>query len=318
MKKKTLSVITPVYNRADCVERCLASVVTQEVPEGWTLEHVVVDDGSVDGSYGIVETFSRTNLIIRHDRLPENRGTNAARNRAIHLATGKWIVFLDSDDTMLPGAVTTICTTIDSEPEFSHFLFATDDTSDNRESLGKEKVLCFEDFLLDKIDGDFVHVFLRSRPLSFPFDEELRIFEGMFFLKYYKEAGNIKFRREVLFHLDRKRDDHVSFSLRMTSDKALKTKLSALSQMTKLYSDDYRKSAEGRDILSSILRERYVLSVLSGDYATADSVKVDLENLGQSAPMIFKTIRRFRGGRMVWPVIKLMLKIKHKLRRKSP
>ncbi len=87
------SIIIPVYNRATTLRRCLASVTDQRFTD-W--EIVAVDDGSIDGSRPLLDSFACSNIrVLAH---AENRGVCPARNTGIDAARGEWLVFLDSDD----------------------------------------------------------------------------------------------------------------------------------------------------------------------------------------------------------------------------
>ena len=97
----TVSVIIPVYNRAHSVARAIDSVLSQELPDGkWSLQLILVDDGSTDNLAEALVPYGDRVLCIRHDR---NRGAAAARNTGIAAAEGGYLAFLDSDDTWLPG-----------------------------------------------------------------------------------------------------------------------------------------------------------------------------------------------------------------------
>ena len=87
-----ISVVIPLYNKAAEIERTLRSVLEQSVQPR---EVIVVDDGSTDGSAEIVERIASP--IVRLVR-QTNAGVSAARNRAIEMAAGCWIAFLDGDD----------------------------------------------------------------------------------------------------------------------------------------------------------------------------------------------------------------------------
>ena len=76
------SIITPVFNREDCVARCLDSVV-ENLKWGIELEHIVVDDGSHDSTANIVQRYAMKYPHIHFIKFDKNRGTNAARNAAI-------------------------------------------------------------------------------------------------------------------------------------------------------------------------------------------------------------------------------------------
>lgn len=94
-----ISIIVPVFNRADVLGRAVKSAQAQTVGD-W--EMVIVDDGSTDGSADVAEQFAAGDSRIRVIRLERNGGANAARVRAIRESTGEWIAPLDSDDEWLP------------------------------------------------------------------------------------------------------------------------------------------------------------------------------------------------------------------------
>ncbi len=91
-----ISVIIPAYNTESLLEKCVASVATQEYPEG-LLEVIVVDDGSTDNTPAIADELSLRypNVTVFHK---ENGGSSSARNLGIRHATGDYIGFIDSDD----------------------------------------------------------------------------------------------------------------------------------------------------------------------------------------------------------------------------
>jgi glycosyltransferase involved in cell wall biosynthesis len=93
-----LSIIIPVYNAADYLPRCLDTVFSQEM-ENSDYEVIAVNDGSQDNSLAILETYQRQypNLSVITQ---ENRGEALTRNRAIALAKGEYIAFVDSDDAV--------------------------------------------------------------------------------------------------------------------------------------------------------------------------------------------------------------------------
>jgi glycosyltransferase involved in cell wall biosynthesis len=99
-KVPEFSVVIPVFNRERLVARTLESCLSQQ---GFDFEIIVVDDGSSDGSASIVESYSNAKLqLIRHQT---NRGLGAARNTGVGRARGEWVVLLDSDDELMPGAL---------------------------------------------------------------------------------------------------------------------------------------------------------------------------------------------------------------------
>lgn len=96
--KPLVSVITPVFNAAPWLSEMLGSVSRQTF-SNW--EHILVDDGSTDGSDRIVERAAEEDSRIRFFRMPQNGGPASARNRAIQEARGQYLAFLDADDLWL-------------------------------------------------------------------------------------------------------------------------------------------------------------------------------------------------------------------------
>ena len=90
-----LSVILPVYNRADSLGPAIASVLDQTRPAH---EVIVIDDGSTDDLTAALAPFKDRIRVLRQ----ENAGVAAARNTAAQAATGDWLTFQDSDDLWSP------------------------------------------------------------------------------------------------------------------------------------------------------------------------------------------------------------------------
>src|SRR6266498_887244 len=93
-----ISVLLPCYNAAPYLAEALDSVLVQDVP---VREIIVVDDGSSDDSAAVAERFGPP---VRCDRQP-HQGISATRNRALSLARGEVIAFLDADDLWPPGSL---------------------------------------------------------------------------------------------------------------------------------------------------------------------------------------------------------------------
>jgi glycosyltransferase involved in cell wall biosynthesis len=95
------SIIIPMYNVAEYLERCINSVYDQGICES-KFETILVNDGSTDNSVEVATflTKDRTNVQIISQK---NRGLGGARNTGIDNATGSYIIFLDADDYLLPN-----------------------------------------------------------------------------------------------------------------------------------------------------------------------------------------------------------------------
>ena len=88
------SIIIPVYNVGNWIERCLDSILADRCKD---MELILVDDGSTDNSPAICDRYaaSHTNVHVIHKT---NGGLSSARNAGLEQAAGEWISFIDSDD----------------------------------------------------------------------------------------------------------------------------------------------------------------------------------------------------------------------------
>jgi glycosyltransferase involved in cell wall biosynthesis len=106
-----VSIVTPAYNQAQFLEETIVSVLEQDYVD---LEYVVVDDGSTDGTPKIVERYAdRLHWSTRQ----ENAGQVVAINRGFEHTSGELLAYLNSDDTLLPGAVSEMVAEFKAEPE---------------------------------------------------------------------------------------------------------------------------------------------------------------------------------------------------------
>lgn len=92
------SIVIPVFNGADHVADAVDSALAQGAA---VREVVVVDDGSRDGTAEALQRFGSRIRVLRQ----ANAGVSSARNAGAAAATGDWLLFLDADDRLLPGAV---------------------------------------------------------------------------------------------------------------------------------------------------------------------------------------------------------------------
>lgn len=108
---KKVSIITPLYNSALYIQNTIASVQSQTLSD-W--EMIIVDDGSTDNSAEIVQKISISDSRIKLIQ-KENGGSASARNMGLSFATGKYIQFLDADDTISPDKLERQTTILEQE-----------------------------------------------------------------------------------------------------------------------------------------------------------------------------------------------------------
>lgn len=139
--KKTedlISVIIPVYNVKPFLRTCLDSVFAQTFR---SLEIILVDDGSTDGSGEVCEDLAASDSRVRviHQA---NGGLSAARNTGIETSTGAWLYFLDSDDALSPVTLAhlwTACVRTRADVAVGDFVrFSEDSALQERRSFSTE------------------------------------------------------------------------------------------------------------------------------------------------------------------------------------
>ena len=106
-----LSIIIPVYNVEQYLQKCLDSVL---VDNAFTGQVICVNDGSTDGSLTILEEYTKQYPNVEIMSQP-NAGLSAARNAGLKHATGDYVFFLDSDDWVLPGSIDKVLSQVDGE-----------------------------------------------------------------------------------------------------------------------------------------------------------------------------------------------------------
>ena len=104
--KYYVSVIVPVYNSAKYLSKCMDSLLGQGL--GDRMEILLINDGSSDNSLDLCQGYAEKHKSITVIDQP-NQGVSAARNAGIKAARGKYIMFVDSDDTLSKNSVRNIC-----------------------------------------------------------------------------------------------------------------------------------------------------------------------------------------------------------------
>lgn len=91
----TFSIIIPVYNASDTIERCVNSIISNQKKE---IEIILIDDCSKDNSWEICQEIGKKYNYVKVLHNEENHGVSYTRNLGLDNATGEYIFFVDSDD----------------------------------------------------------------------------------------------------------------------------------------------------------------------------------------------------------------------------
>lgn len=140
-----VSIIVPVYNVEEYLERCVNSLRSQTLGE---IEIILVDDGSTDGSGKLCDKYGNEDGRIRVIH-KQNEGQGIARNRGLDIAAGKYVAFVDSDDYMERTAYEKIYHALEAEQaQLCSFGYVKQDAQGTvfyrsgleRECLGREEI----------------------------------------------------------------------------------------------------------------------------------------------------------------------------------
>ena len=221
-----VSIIVPVYNCENYLERCFGSIRNQILTD-W--ECIVIDDGSTDGSGAISDRYAEEDgrFKVIHQK---NRGVSAARNLGLNMAEGEYVGFVDSDDWI--------------ERDMFSILYseAVDTKSDVAvcgvcdKCKGKhKKVLSSKEALMTMFDprsgmeGFTVTRLIRRGLLkSAFFDESVRCYEDLLFFYYlFSSARRVYWHDVPLYHYDETRPGSATSSYLVNDSK--KTGMNALS-----------------------------------------------------------------------------------------
>jgi glycosyltransferase involved in cell wall biosynthesis len=106
-----ISIIMPVYNQGDTIEKTIKSILLQNFSD---FELIIVNDCSTDDSCGMVEKYLNLDLRIKLLNMPSNQGPGPARNFGLEHAAGQYVRYCDADDFYPPNALNALITKADA------------------------------------------------------------------------------------------------------------------------------------------------------------------------------------------------------------
>ncbi len=192
MDKNRISIIIPVYNAEDYLDRCLDSVLDQSF---MSFEVILVDDGSNDSSPLICDRYSATDSRFRTIH-KKNGGVSSARNAGMNLAKGEYLMFMDADDALLPDALERMMEGVVDEDVivggYTRFIGGVPEKEvhpkKNRSYRGEDMACFFEDNIRrnsEMIDAPRAKMFRRRTVGDLRFCEDLSYAEDKIFVLTY-------------------------------------------------------------------------------------------------------------------------------------
>lgn len=233
------SIIIPAYNRAWCIERAIQSVLAQDFQD-WEL--IIVDDGSTDDTREIVKRYlvdSRIKYFYK-----ENGGVGSARNCGMRSAEGEIIMFLDSDDEFVAGALNTISGAVTKYADKKIYSFRAIDQNQRQVSYADmvqgDRATDFVDFLKQRyIKGETFLVYRRPVLLGKYFDEDVNGGEGLLLFSLIKENGLMMINEDARIYHTESADSLISS--RLTGEKMRNT-ARIQEHLIDRYADDLKKN----------------------------------------------------------------------------
>ena len=229
MATKMLSIIVPVYNVSRYLYGCIESILNQEFQD---FELILVDDGSVDDSGKICDEYAGKDNRI-HVIHQKNGGVSSARNTGIENASGKYIAFVDADDTMEPNMYSTMVT--------------------NAEQSGSDYVICGLKILFANNTEDILY----SLPENVLMNRDSVI--KVLLYSIYSNENIINSPCNKLYRLDLIRNNQIRFLKRRRAEDWLFNIRYLENSQSALYINEplYNYVRNNESVMSRVLPEQY-------------------------------------------------------------
>jgi glycosyltransferase involved in cell wall biosynthesis len=201
------SIITPTYNRVVLIHRAIQSVLAQD-DQDWEL--IAIDSASTDGTREVLRDYASRDPRIRLVCEETRRGVCPARNLGIEAAVGTWIVPVDSDDELSPGALSLFRRKIAARPEIDQhrFMCRWDDGSSSprpplqNETWDYDGYLRFMDRVAEGGNGETQSCIRAEtfRSIRYPEDRSYETLYHLDFAKQFATEAHPEVAR--LYHTD--------------------------------------------------------------------------------------------------------------------
>lgn len=246
-----ISIIVPIYNAEKYLKKCLDSLIIQSYEN---IEIILIDDGSTDSSAEICHVYLKKDKRIKYI-FQNNAGVSKARNVGISYATGKYILFVDSDDYVLKDYVKSLFEVMDGS-ELSvcgYYLINSSNDIINSSVKGQRRNLKLkaEEYMYSLFSfNEFSYqgyicskLFKRSIILNenIQFEEDIKYNEDrLFVLKYVLCCKNVAYNDEPLY-MYKQHDESVMSAIKKGYSPDMMTELFAFEKMLYLLNKKNKK-----------------------------------------------------------------------------
>lgn len=248
-----ISIIIPVYNAEETLERCLNSVLSQK---DVSTEIICINDGSKDNSLKILKEYEEKydNIVVINQ---DNKGVSEARNAGLEIAQGDYIMFVDADDYLLENSLSTI--DLSEELDLYKFGFAFSNNNVYSETKYEDRKICLNDNnfgevfanILNNVDENMVwgQLFKREILSNVRFDKKYFFGEDILFNAYaLRNVNTIRYINSIIYYYER-RDNSVTKNYTYES---IKAKIVNLSDIFAEMADKFSKYTKQIQIKSMI------------------------------------------------------------------
>ena len=256
MEKIYFSIIIVTYNRAHLIKRAINSILNQDFT---SFELLIEDDGSTDNTEEIVRSFNNDQIFYYKDK--QNRGSFTAKNRAVKRVKGQYIMFLDSDDEFLPGALHIIAKRIKEEKEnYKQFSFLQKTYSKNgikmppKYFMENVKEISYYDSLLGKYNDIYTQNVISSEIKESIVFEETLIggYLSLLWLDLKRKFGPSRINPDIVKIYHRDNEDTITKALTKNIKKIIKNRAIQSSLFLQKFGEDMLKINSPRYTFESL------------------------------------------------------------------
>ena len=294
-----VSIIVPVYNAEKYLRRCVDSILNQEYED---FELILVDDGSKDSSGAICDEYEKNDSRV-HVLHKENTGVSDSRNKAIDMAKGVYLQFLDSDDWMTPDATKQLvraATEHNCDMVIADFYRVIGDRLSPKGDIEEEGVLTQEEFAAHMMENpaDFYYGVLWNKLYRRDIIEKYKL----------RMNTEINWCEDFMFNLEYIRHAHVFYALHAPIYYYVKTKGSLVSQgasvsrtikmkltVFEYYNNFYKHVFEEEDYEKNRLQVYRFLIDAAGDGVVPPSIMPGSKRLGDERNYINQNVLDSEG-----------------------